>query len=141
MSNHYPFINHPLPYTYHAMEPYIDEKTMRLHHDKHLQTYINNLNDTLGKYPDFQNWTLEQLIRNVPSLPRDIQRSVRNNGGGVYNHQFYFSNLTPSANQQPIGMLSEAVKQKFGSFASFQKQLKEAALSLTDSALSENSPD
>lgn len=66
MSNHYRFINYPLPYAYHAMEPYIDQKTMWLHHDKHLQAYIDKLNDTLMKYPQFQNWTLEQLLLNVP---------------------------------------------------------------------------
>lgn len=130
MSNHYRFINHPLPYAYHAMEPYIDQKTMWLHHDRHLQTYIDNLNDTLVKYPQFQNWTLEQLILNVPSLPKDIRTSVRNNGGGVYNHRFYFSNLTNPAYLQPVGMLGEAIRNEFGSYASFQKQLKDCALSV-----------
>lgn len=130
MSNRCKFINHPLPYAYNAMEPYIDEKTMRLHHDKHLQTYINNLNDTLDKYPQFQNWTLEQLIINVPSLPKDIQTPVRNNGGGVYNHYFYFSNLTNPAYLQPIGMLNEAITNEFGSYTSFQKRFKEYALAV-----------
>lgn len=130
MSNRCKFINYPLPYAYHALEPYIDEKTMRLHHDKHLQTYINNLNDTLDKYPQFQNWSLEQLIINVSSLPKDIQRSVRNNGGGVYNHYFYFSNLANPASMQPTGMLNEAIRNKFGSYTSFRKRFKECALSV-----------
>ena len=130
MSNRYKFINYPLPYAYNAMEPYIDEKTMRLHHDKHLQAYIDNLNNTLAQYPQFQNWTLEQLIVNVPSLPEDIQNSVRNNGGGIYNHYFYFSNLTPAACSQPVGMLKEAIEKEFGGYASFQKQFKESALSV-----------
>jgi len=130
MNKHYKFINSPLPYAYNAMEPYIDEKTMRLHHDRHLQTYIDNLNDTLGKYPQFQNWTLEQLITNVPSLPKDIQRSVRNNGGGVYNHEFYFSNLTNPASLLPIGILNESIQNAFGSYRSFQDQFKESALSV-----------
>ncbi|MDD3204543.1 MAG: superoxide dismutase, partial [Lachnospiraceae bacterium] len=73
MNKHYPFINTPLPYAYNALEPYIDAKTMQLHHDKHLQTYIDNLNNTLKEYPQFQTWTLEQLLTNVPSLPEKIQ--------------------------------------------------------------------
>lgn len=124
------FINTPLPYAYDAMEPFIDEKTMRLHHDKHLQAYIDNLNNALGKYPLFQGWPLEQLIVNIPSLPEEIQTTVKNNAGGVYNHQFYFSNLANPASPQPVGMLSEAIKKNFGSFASFQTQFKTAGLSV-----------
>ena len=93
MNDHYIFINTPLPYAYNALEPYIDEKTMKLHHNRHLQTYIDNLNKTLSKYPQFQSWTLEELIINIASLPEDIQTPVKNNGGGVYNHRFYFHNL------------------------------------------------
>lgn len=130
MSERYKFINSPLPYSYNAMEPYIDEKTMRLHHDKHLQTYIDNLNDILKGYPQFHNWTLEQLIVNVPSLPDDIQTAVNNNAGGVYNHQFYFSNLANPASLQPIGILNESIRNEFGSFTLFQNQFKKAALSV-----------
>lgn len=130
MNGHYKFINDPLPYAYDAMEPYIDEKTMHLHHDKHLQTYIDNLNDTLSAYPQFQNWTLEQLIVNVPSLPKDMQTSVRNNGGGVYNHQFYFSNLKNPGPQTPAGRLNEAMEKELGGYASFKDEFKKAALSV-----------
>lgn len=130
MNEHYKFINSPLPYNYNAMEPYIDEKTMRLHHNKHLQSYIDNLNATLEQYPQFQNWTLEQLLMNIPSLPADMQRSVENNGGGVFNHQFYFSNLINPAPDQPIGLLGERIKQEFGSFEEFKKQFKASALSV-----------
>jgi len=130
MNKHYKFINTPLPYAYDAMEPYIDEKTMRLHHDRHLQTYIDNLNNTLGKYPQFQDWTLEQLIINVPCLPKDIQTSIKNNSGGVFNHQFYFSNLANPTSPCPFGMLNEAIKKNFGSYKSFQNQFKAAALSV-----------
>lgn len=130
MSEHYMFFNNPLPYAYNAMEPYIDEKTMKLHHDRHLQTYIDNLNKTLSEYPQFQDWTLEQLIMNVPSLPDEIQTSVKNNGGGVFNHQFYFSNLANSAASHPIGMLSESMKNEFGSYEAFQNKFKTAALSV-----------
>lgn len=130
MNKHYKFINTPLPYAYDAMEPYIDEKTMRLHHDKHLQTYIDNLNNTLSKYPQFQHWTLEQLIINVPCLPKDIQTNIKNNGGGVFNHQFYFSNLSNPASLHPIGILGESIINEFGSYMSFKNQFKAAALSV-----------
>lgn len=130
MNQHYKFINIPLPYAYNAMEPYIDEKTMMLHHDKHLQTYIDNLNNTLSEYPQFQNWTLEQLIMNIPSLPNEIQTAIKNNGGGVFNHQFYFSNLAASASSYPVGILGEAIENEFGSYKSFQTQFKAAALSV-----------
>lgn len=130
MNEHYKFVNTPLPYAYNAMEPYIDEKTMRLHHDKHLQTYIDNLNTTLDSYKGFQNWTLVQLIMNVPSLPADIQTAVKNNAGGVYNHQFYFSNLKNPSLQKPVGTLNESITREFGSYEALRKQLKAAALSV-----------
>ncbi|MCI8275872.1 MAG: superoxide dismutase [Lachnospiraceae bacterium] len=130
MNEHYKFVNTPLPYAYHAMEPYIDEKTMHLHHERHLQAYIDNLNNTLSKYSQFQHWTLEQLIVNVPSLPADIQTSVKNNGGGVFNHQFYFSNLSNPTSSLPVGILGEAIKKEFGSYLSFKNQFKTAALSV-----------
>lgn len=130
MNESYPFINFPLPYAYNAMEPYIDEKTMKLHHDKHLQTYVDNLNKVLAAYPLFQTWTLEQLIVNIPSLPEKIQTAVKNNGGGVYNHQFYFANLMNPSENQPVGMLKAAIVSAFGSFETFRSQMKEAALSV-----------
>lgn len=130
MNQHYPFINTPLPYSYNAMEPYIDAKTMMLHHDRHLQTYIDNLNAALKNYTQLHGWTLEQLIVNVPSLPAEIQTSVKNNGGGVFNHRFYFANLTNPASSRPISPLREAIIREFGNFVGFQKQLTEAALSV-----------
>lgn len=130
MNQHYKFVNAPLPYSYNAMEPYIDEKTMYLHHDKHLQTYIDNLNNALSQYPEFQTWTLEQLLVNVPSLPTDLQTAVTNNGGGVFNHQFYFFNLTNPAPSQPVGLLAESINMEFGSFQDFHNQFNTAALSV-----------
>lgn len=130
MNNHYKFVNTPLPYTYEAMEPYIDKKTMYLHHNRHLQAYIDNLNKTLDKYPEFQGWTLEQLIVNVPCLPKDIQTNIKNNSGGVFNHQFYFSNLANPTSSQPVGILNKSIINKFGSYPSFQDQFKTAALSV-----------
>lgn len=130
MNEHYKFINTPLPYAYDAMEPYIDEKTMYLHHNRHLQTYIDNLNNTLGRYPQFQHWTLEQLIINVPCLPKDIRTDIKNNSGGVFNHQFFFSNLSNPTFLQPIGILREAIENEFGSYPAFKNQFKTAALSV-----------
>lgn len=130
MNDRYKFINTSLPYAFDAMEPYIDEKTMWLHHNRHLQTYIDNLNNILEKYPEFQKWTLEQLLCNIPSLPKEIQMPVNNNAGGVFNHRFYFSNLANPAPSEPVGILGESIKKEFESFQSFQEQLKAAALSV-----------
>ena len=85
-----PFENPPLPYAYDALVPYIDEKTMHLHHDRHLQTYIDNLNATLRDYPAFHSWTLEQLLMNIASLPAAIQQSTARNAGGAYNRNYPF---------------------------------------------------
>ena len=85
LKQHYPFVNPPLPYAYDALEPFIDEKTMKLHHDAHLQTYVDNLNDIISKYPSLHNWSLEQLIIGNNQLPWEIQEGIRNNAGGVYN--------------------------------------------------------
>lgn len=130
MNEHYPFINFPLPYAYDAMEPYIDAKTMELHHGRHLQTYINSLNAALKNYPFLHSWTLEQLLTNIPSLPREIQTAVNRNAGGVFNHRFYFSNLQNPAPQQPDGFLNDAILSAFGDFQMFQSILKSAALSV-----------
>ena len=78
--------NQPLPYAYDALEPYIDQKTMHLHHDRHLQTYIDNLNKTIAGYPQFHSWTIEDFLRNISFLPISIQVPVWRNAGGVYNH-------------------------------------------------------
>lgn len=130
MNDHYKFVNTPLPYAYDAMEPYIDEKTMWLHHNRHLQTYIDNLNRTLAKYPPFQNWTLPQLLLNIPSLPEEIRIPVKHNAGGVFNHRFYFSGLAAPAGAQPFGALYSAIEKEYGSFKAFQNRFKEAALSV-----------
>ena len=130
MNGHYKFVNTPLPYAYEAMEPYIDKKTMYLHHGKHLQTYIDNLNCTLSSYPEYQGWTLEQLVINAPCLPKEIQADIKNNSGGVFNHQFYFSNLANPASPQPVGILDQSIRNEFGSYAKFQRQFKAAALSV-----------
>ena len=130
MNEHYEFINDPLPYAYDAMEPYIDEKTMWLHHNRHLQTYIDNLNSALRKYPQFQSWSLETLLGNIPKLPKDIQTDVENNAGGVFNHRFYFSNLSNPAPAQPTGPLGDAIRENYGSYQKFKDQFEKAASSV-----------
>ena len=130
MNEHYPFVNPPLPYAYDALEPFIDTKTMHLHHDRHLQAYVDNLNKALEDYPDLHRWTLEQLIINADRLPSAIQRAVKNNGGGVYNHTFYFNGLSNAETRTQAGMLYHAIKRDFGSIEQFYEEFRNRALSI-----------
>lgn len=130
MNEHYPFANPPLPYAYDALEPYIDTKTMHLHHDRHLQTYVDNLNSALKDYPELQHWSLEQLIYNAEILPLAIRQSVINNGGGVYNHIFYFNGMSNSETRSQAGMLYNAIVRDFGSVEKFFEEFKKQALSV-----------
>lgn len=130
MNEHYPFENPPLPYAYNALEPYIDEKTMHLHHDRHLQTYVDNLNKTLAPHPELTDKSLLALVSCPLCLPSGLQIPVRNNAGGVYNHIFYFSNLTPNADMPIPSPLKEQIDEDFGSYGEFQTKFKEAALSV-----------
>jgi len=135
-TNHYPFQLVPLPYAYNALEPYIDEKTMRLHHDKHLQTYVNNLNAALKDYPEFHNWSLEQLLYYSDRLPETIRTTVLNNGGGIYNHNFFFAGLAGVTDKEgtqyvkPSGVFMQEINAKYGSWESFQQEFKKQALSV-----------
>ena len=131
-NNYYPFVNLPLPYPYDELEPYIDTKTMELHHDRHLQTYINNLNDALKECPELQDLSLEQLIMNPYRLPEDIGTKIHNNAGGVYNHRFFFAgmeNPNDSAGM-PIGRLAAEIIKTYGGFDNFRDAFKKAALSV-----------
>jgi Fe-Mn family superoxide dismutase len=130
MNEHYPFVNPPLPYAYDALEPYIDTKTMYLHHDRHLQTYVDNLNSELKDYPELQNRSLEQLIYNADGLPAAIRQSVINNGGGVYNHIFYFNGMSNLETRSRAGMLYNAIVRDFGSVEKFYDAFKKQALSV-----------
>ena len=129
-NEYYPFINLPLPYNYYSLEPFIDTHTMYLHHRRHLQTYIDNLNKILEEHPKLQHLSLQQLIRCSRELPDDIRDSVRNNAGGVYNHRFYFNSLTNPVLTEPFGTFSTEMKRTFGDYESFKKVLKDAALSV-----------
>ncbi|MDR1101714.1 MAG: superoxide dismutase [Clostridiales bacterium] len=125
--NHYPFPLIPLGYAYSALEPYIDTKTMELHHDRHLKTYVDNLNAALAPYPEFHDWSLELLLTQNDVLPDAIQTAVRNNAGGVYNHNFFFSQLGKSPLKQG-SILRSDIEQTFGSFANFKDAFTKAAL-------------
>lgn len=129
-NNYYPFKNLPLPYSFNALEPFIDEKTMYLHHDKHLQTYIDNLNAVLKNAPQLQKLSLNQLIKYAGSFPPDLATSIRNNAGGVYNHRFFFNILTNPSQKQPSGKLADLIVKSFNSFDSFLDTFKKAALSV-----------
>jgi len=129
-NNKYEFELLQLSYNYDSLEPYIDKITMEIHHDKHLKTYVNNLNNTLKNHPKFQNWTLEQLIYYADFLPDDIKIPVKHNAGGVYNHNFYFSNLTDKQNLNAFPVLKTEIEKTYSSFETFKKLFKNKALSL-----------
>lgn len=126
----YPFVNTPLPYGYDALEPYIDETTMRLHHNRHLQAYIDNLNTVLEERPRLQSLTLKQLIQAGPHLPAPLRDRVGRNAGGVYNHRFYFESLAPGPTAPEPGRLTRELSRRWGSLDSFQAELRQAALSV-----------
>lgn len=129
MKENYPFELMALPYDYNALEPYIDEETLHYHHDKHLKTYVDNLNKALKDYPQLHSMNLPTLIVNIESLPSEIQTAVRNNGGGVFNHNLYFSAMRkPREDNQPSGELAEKINKKFGSYEDFKKALTDKAL-------------
>ena len=130
MNQYYPFINTPLPYDYDALEPYIDEKTMLLHHDRHLQTYIDNLNHFLEENPSLQRYSLEELLIIWRRLPCHLQTTLRNNAGGVYNHRFYFDGMKPCQKTASSFRFFHEMSRQFGSPENFRSQFKEAALSV-----------
>lgn len=130
MKSHYPFENTPLPYAYDALEPYIDEKTMQLHHDRHLKAYIDNLNSILKKYPQLQTLTLEQLICTAGQMSGKDCVAIARNAGGVYNHRFFFNSMCPDGKKAPGGALAVAIDRGFGSLDVFREKFTEAALSV-----------
>jgi len=121
-----PFELPPLPYDYAALEPHIDEQTMRLHHDKHHQTYVTNLNNALQGQSQFENLPIEDLIRRINEVPENIRTVVRNNGGGHVNHTMFWEIMTPGGAKEPTGELANAINQTFGSFDAFKTQLNDA---------------
>jgi Fe-Mn family superoxide dismutase len=118
----------PLPYAPDALEPHIDKATMEIHHGKHHQAYINNLNAALEKHADLQGKSAEDLIKNLSAVPEDIRTAVRNNGGGHVNHTMFWQIMGPNAGGTPTGAIAEAINSSFGSFDSFKEQFAKAAV-------------
>lgn len=122
-----------LPYEYSALEPHIDAKTMEIHHSKHHQTYVTNVNKALEGHADLASKSIEELVADLASVPEDIKAAVRNSGGGHANHSFFWTSISPNGGGKPVGELAEAIDAKFGSFEAFQEnsqQLQLAALVL-----------
>ena len=112
----------PLPYDYDALEPTIDEETMHLHHEKHHNTYVTNLNNALEQHPDADPGDINQLLANINNVPEDIRRAVRNNGGGHSNHTMFWQIMSPNGGGEPIGDVANAIDSSFGSFDAFKEQ-------------------
>lgn len=115
-----------LPYAYNALEPYIDEQTMKIHHDLHHGGYVKNLNAALEGHADLQKKSIEYLLKSLKNVPESIRTAVRNNGGGHYNHTIFWSIMGPKAGGAPSGKLAEAITQAFGSFDSFKETFAKA---------------
>ena len=115
-----------LPYPANSLEPFIDEQTMLIHHGKHHAAYVNNLNAALEKYPDLQAKSLEALIADLNAVPADIRGAVRNNGGGHWNHTFFWNLLRKNDGGQPVGALADAIRAAFGSLDAFKEQFAKA---------------
>ena len=128
MENRYPYVNTPLPYAYDALEPFIDEKTMPLHHDRHLQTYIDNLNGLLRDCPALQCLPLEKLLTSPCHIPASLAVPVRNNAGGVYNHRFFFAGMAPPSGAMVRGRLYCEIDRQFGGLDRFKTLFKAQAL-------------
>jgi Fe-Mn family superoxide dismutase len=116
----------PLPYDYNALEPHIDEQTMRIHHDKHHAAYVNNLNAALEKHPELANKSVEDLVKGINSVPEDIRGAVRNNGGGHVNHTMFWEIMGPRKGGAPSGAIGDAIKSTFGDFEKFKTQMNDA---------------
>ena len=124
----YPFKLPDLGYPFAALEPHIDAQTMEIHHGKHHATYVNNLNAALEKHTQLHGREIEDLLRNLSSLPQEIQTAVRNNGGGHYNHTLFWQWMAPGGAREPSGALAQALTSEFGSVEKFKEALTQAGL-------------
>ena len=116
----------PLPYDVAALEPHIDAQTMQIHHGKHHQAYVNNLNAALDKHPELHDKSLEDLLKGINSVPEDIRTAVRNNGGGHHNHSLFWTIMGPKAGGEPTGKLADAITKDLGGFAKFKESFAAA---------------
>jgi len=123
-----PFTLPSLPYAFDALEPHIDTQTMQIHHGKHHQTYVNNLNAAIEKAPELANKTLEELMRGIESVPESVRAAVRNNGGGHWNHSMFWEMMGPGAGGEPSGKLADAISKAFGGFDKFKEQWSAAGV-------------
>ena len=117
-----------LPYAYNALEPYIDEQTMKIHHTKHHQAYVDKLNAALEGKSEFKGKEVEEILKNLNAVPEGIRTAVRNHGGGHANHSFFWQIMAPKSGGKPSGDLAKAMDKNFGSFDEFKKKFSEAAM-------------
>jgi superoxide dismutase, Fe-Mn family len=117
-----------LPYAYEALEPFIDAQTMTIHHTKHHQAYITNLNGALEKAPELASWSLEDLAARLSEVPEAVRGVVRNHGGGTLNHNIFWEVMAPNAGGEPTGALAKAIDADFGGFANFKAEFEKAAV-------------
>jgi Fe-Mn family superoxide dismutase len=117
----------PLPYAYDALEPHIDARTMEIHHSKHHQAYVNNLNAAVEKAPELAGKSLDELMRGINTVPEAVRTAVRNNGGGHWNHSFFWETLAANKGGEPSGALGDAITNAFGDFTKFKEQFAAAA--------------
>ena len=118
----------PLPYDYNALEPHVDEQTMRIHHDKHHAAYVTNLNAALEKHPELQQKSVEELIKGINTVPEEIRTAVRNNGGGHVNHTMFWEIMGPGKGGTATGAVGDAIKSSFGDFEKFKTQMNDAGV-------------
>jgi Fe-Mn family superoxide dismutase len=117
-----------LPYAPDALEPHIDAQTMQIHHGKHHQAYVNNLNAAIEKAPELASWTLDQLCRDIAKVPDSVRGAVRNNGGGHWNHSLFWNLMVPESGGAPSGDVAPAIDKAFGDYSKFRDAFKAAAV-------------
>lgn len=117
-----------LHYAYDALEPVIDAATVEIHYSKHHATYLKNLYAALEKFPEFFDWSLPSILSKLDQIPEEIRTAVRNNGGGVYNHNLYWASMAPGQSGKPVGKLAEKIEDTFGSFVTFKTEFEKAGL-------------
>ena len=118
----------PLPYAFNALEPHIDARTMEIHHGKHHQAYVTNLNAALDKHPELHEKSIEDLLKGIASVPDDIRQAVINNGGGHANHSMFWEIMGPGGGGAPTGAIADAITSSFGGFDKLKEEVKKAAV-------------